>query len=53
MDVKSTTSNLMTLLWSLEQLVKDKVFPSRYVRYSQLVLALFVSEMNKIMTFLS
>lgn len=38
MDVKSATSNLMTRLWSLEQLVKEKVFPSRYVRYSLLVL---------------
>lgn len=53
MDVKSAASNLMTLLWSLEQLVKEKVFPSRYVRYSRLVLALFVSEMNKITTFIS
>lgn len=53
MDVKSTTSNLVTLLWRLEQLVKERVFPRRHVRYSQLVLALFVSEMNKIMTFIS
>lgn len=52
MDVRSTASNLMTLLWSLEQLVKAKVFPSRYVSYSQLVPALFVSEL-KITTFIS